>query len=157
MVRARSASGSRRPAEEGVLVGMTAGAREAVERVAPLLRHLCATVAYCGPIPSAISMKLAVKRQNEYFRHGDAEATMRATIRDAQFIGELRQAAQEYANEHGHSGHGEAAHGENAHGCLLTGRPHVHRYDVVACVVLWAVIAYVFAKLIRRLCRALGF
>ncbi|WP_378144409.1 NAD(P)-dependent oxidoreductase [Cnuibacter sp. UC19_7] len=53
-------SGSRRPAEEGALVGMTAGDPDAVERVAPLLQHLCASVTYCGEIPSALSMKLAV-------------------------------------------------------------------------------------------------
>ncbi|TXR56827.1 NAD(P)-dependent oxidoreductase [Quadrisphaera setariae] len=53
-------SGSRRPAEEAALVGMTAGARDAVERVTPLLRHFCASTTFCGEVPAALTTKLAV-------------------------------------------------------------------------------------------------
>jgi 3-hydroxyisobutyrate dehydrogenase len=54
-------SGSRRPAEDGLLVGMLAGPREAVEAVAPLLKPMCAAVFVCGEAaPSALLMKLAV-------------------------------------------------------------------------------------------------
>ncbi|MGQ7296586.1 NAD(P)-dependent oxidoreductase [Quadrisphaera sp. KR29] len=53
-------SGSRRPAEEASLVGMTAGPREAVERVTPLLRCFCASTTHCGEVPAALTLKLAV-------------------------------------------------------------------------------------------------
>ncbi|MFC4729253.1 NAD(P)-dependent oxidoreductase [Coralloluteibacterium thermophilus] len=53
-------SGSRRPAEEGRLLAMTAGAPEAVARVGPLLRAMCRETYHCGPVPAALTMKLAV-------------------------------------------------------------------------------------------------
>lgn len=53
-------SGSRRPAQEAALVGMLAGFETAVDRVTPLLRNLCASTTYCGDVPSALTMKLAV-------------------------------------------------------------------------------------------------
>ena len=53
-------SGSRRPAEDGQLVGMVAGPDAAVDAVVPLLAPLCATTVRCGEVPSATRMKLAV-------------------------------------------------------------------------------------------------
>lgn len=53
-------SGSRRPAEEGALVAMTAGRPAAVEAVTPLLAPLCAQVTPCGEVPAALTMKLTV-------------------------------------------------------------------------------------------------
>ncbi|NHI20608.1 GNAT family N-acetyltransferase [Phycicoccus endophyticus] len=53
-------SGSRRPAEEGTLVAMLAGAPTDVQRVAPLLAPMCAESVSCGPVPSGTTTKLAV-------------------------------------------------------------------------------------------------
>lgn len=53
-------SGSRVPAEQGKLVGMLAGAPDAVAEVAPLLRPMCEQVFVCGAVPQALHMKLAV-------------------------------------------------------------------------------------------------
>ncbi|MFK4760143.1 acetyltransferase [Microbacterium sp. ZW T5_45] len=53
-------SGSRRPAEDGVLVGMLAGSERAVEQVSPVIAHLCASLTYCGEVPAALTMKLSV-------------------------------------------------------------------------------------------------
>jgi 3-hydroxyisobutyrate dehydrogenase len=53
-------SGSRRPAEEGRLVGMLAGPDEVVNRLRPLLATVCASTVCCGEVPSATRMKLAV-------------------------------------------------------------------------------------------------
>lgn len=53
-------SGSRRPAEEGRLVGMVAGPAAAVDAVLPLLAPVCASTVRCGEVPGATRMKLAV-------------------------------------------------------------------------------------------------
>ncbi|MGA5704723.1 NAD(P)-dependent oxidoreductase [Peterkaempfera bronchialis] len=53
-------SGSRKPAEAGQLVAMLAGAQTAVEAVRPLLRPMCREAFGCGPVPSALLMKLSV-------------------------------------------------------------------------------------------------
>ncbi|MBM9507907.1 NAD(P)-dependent oxidoreductase [Actinacidiphila acididurans] len=54
-------SGSRRPAEDGQLVGMLAGPADAVEAVGRLLKPVCAAVFPCGDAaPAALLMKLAV-------------------------------------------------------------------------------------------------
>ncbi len=53
-------SGSRLPAEQGRLIGMLAGAADAVDDVAPLLAPLCSEVFRCGTVPNALRMKLAV-------------------------------------------------------------------------------------------------
>ncbi|MFF3350432.1 NAD(P)-dependent oxidoreductase [Streptomyces sp. NPDC002779] len=53
-------SGSRVPAERGQLVGMLAGAEDAVTVVRPLLAPVCRTTFVCGPAPNALLMKLAV-------------------------------------------------------------------------------------------------
>lgn len=52
-------SGSRKPAEAGQLVAMLAGDADAVEAVRPLLAPMCREVVACGPVPNALSMKLA--------------------------------------------------------------------------------------------------
>ena len=53
-------SGSRKPAEAGQLVAMLAGQPEDVARVRPLLAPMCRDTIACGPVPSALYMKLAV-------------------------------------------------------------------------------------------------
>lgn len=53
-------SGSRKPAEAGQLVGMLAGDAPAVAEVQPLLAPMCRQVFPCGPVPSALLMKLSV-------------------------------------------------------------------------------------------------
>lgn len=53
-------SGSRRPAEAGRLVAMLAGEADAVADVSPLLAPMCRETVPCGPVPSALSMKLSV-------------------------------------------------------------------------------------------------
>jgi len=52
-------SGSRKPAEAGQLVAMLAGERDAVDTVRPLLAPMCRETVLCGPVPNALSMKLA--------------------------------------------------------------------------------------------------
>jgi 3-hydroxyisobutyrate dehydrogenase len=53
-------SGSRKPAEDGELVAMLAGDPAAVELVRPLLAPMCRETFVCGPVPRALTMKLAV-------------------------------------------------------------------------------------------------
>jgi 3-hydroxyisobutyrate dehydrogenase len=53
-------SGSRVPAEAGQLVAMLAGEAHDIERVRPLLMPMCRQSIACGPVPAALSMKLAV-------------------------------------------------------------------------------------------------
>jgi 3-hydroxyisobutyrate dehydrogenase len=53
-------SGSRIPAEQGLLVGMLAGHQTSVEAVAPLLAPVCKSTFRCGVVPGALTMKLAV-------------------------------------------------------------------------------------------------
>ena len=53
-------SGSRIPAETGQLVAMLAGEAAVVERTRSLLNPMCREAFYCGPVPSALLMKLAV-------------------------------------------------------------------------------------------------
>ena len=53
-------SGSRRPAEDGQLIGMVAGPDAAVAAVLPLLAPVCASTVRCGEVPGATRMKLAV-------------------------------------------------------------------------------------------------
>ena len=53
-------SGSRGPAQAGELVAMLAGEPEAVATVRPLLGPMCRQAVECGPVPSALTMKLAV-------------------------------------------------------------------------------------------------
>jgi 3-hydroxyisobutyrate dehydrogenase len=53
-------SGSRTPAETGRLVAMLAGEPATVEQVRPLLEPMCRTTVLCGPVPTALLMKLSV-------------------------------------------------------------------------------------------------
>lgn len=53
-------SGSRKPAEAGQLVGMVAGDAQSVEQVRALLKPVCHSTFACGPVPSALLMKLSV-------------------------------------------------------------------------------------------------
>ena len=53
-------SGSRGPAQAGELVAMLAGEPDAVATVRPLLAPICRQTVDCGPVPSALTMKLAV-------------------------------------------------------------------------------------------------
>jgi 3-hydroxyisobutyrate dehydrogenase len=53
-------SGSRGPAQAGDLVAMLAGSPDAVAAVRPLLAPMCRQTVDCGPVPSALTMKLAV-------------------------------------------------------------------------------------------------
>ncbi len=53
-------SGSRKPAEAGKLVAMMAGDTAAVETVRLLLQSMCRETFLCGPVPSALLMKLSV-------------------------------------------------------------------------------------------------
>jgi 3-hydroxyisobutyrate dehydrogenase len=53
-------SGSRKPAEAGQLVAMLAGEPDAVQRVRSLLAPMCRETFVCGPVPQALTMKLAV-------------------------------------------------------------------------------------------------
>jgi 3-hydroxyisobutyrate dehydrogenase len=53
-------SGSRGPAQAGELVAMLAGDPDAVAAVRPLLAPMCRQTVDCGPVPSALTMKLAV-------------------------------------------------------------------------------------------------
>ena len=52
-------SGSRKPAEAGQLVAMLAGDADDMEAVRPLLAPMCREAVTCGPVPNALSMKLA--------------------------------------------------------------------------------------------------
>jgi 3-hydroxyisobutyrate dehydrogenase len=53
-------SGSRIPAETGQLVAMLAGDAACVEQFRPLFKPMCRAAVYCGPVPSALLMKLSV-------------------------------------------------------------------------------------------------
>jgi len=53
-------SGSRVPAETGRLVAMLAGEPADIDVVRPLLAPMCHEAFVCGPVPSALLMKLAV-------------------------------------------------------------------------------------------------
>jgi 3-hydroxyisobutyrate dehydrogenase len=53
-------SGSRVPAERGRLVGMLAGAPDAVAEVRALLAPVCGSTFDCGAVPNALLMKLSV-------------------------------------------------------------------------------------------------
>lgn len=53
-------SGSRIPAEQGELVGMTAGDDDAVAPVRPLLATMCRETFDCGAVPGALLMKFSV-------------------------------------------------------------------------------------------------
>lgn len=53
-------SGSRQPAEAGQLIGMLAGETGAIAEIRQVLAPICRQTVVCGPVPSALLMKLAV-------------------------------------------------------------------------------------------------
>jgi 3-hydroxyisobutyrate dehydrogenase len=53
-------SGSKKPAEDGLLIAMLAGAPEAVETIQPLLQPVCRQWFDCGSVPNALLMKFSV-------------------------------------------------------------------------------------------------
>ena len=53
-------SGSRVPAQRGELVAMLAGDPGDTEAVRPLLAPMCRDMIFCGAVPSALTMKLAI-------------------------------------------------------------------------------------------------
>ena len=53
-------SGSRTPAEAGQLVGMLAGEAAAIAEVRHLITPMCRRTVVCGPVPTALLMKLSV-------------------------------------------------------------------------------------------------
>ncbi|SDP27167.1 NAD(P)-dependent oxidoreductase [Phyllobacterium sp. OV277] len=53
-------SGSRKPAEAGLLVAMLAGDPVSVDEVRPLMQPMCHQVVECGKVPSALLMKLSI-------------------------------------------------------------------------------------------------
>jgi 3-hydroxyisobutyrate dehydrogenase len=53
-------SGSRKPAEAGQLVGLLAGDPGTIAAARPLLVPMCRETMVCGPVPSALLMKLSV-------------------------------------------------------------------------------------------------
>jgi len=53
-------SGSRIPAETGRLIAMLAGNPDDIAAIAPLLLSMCRETVFCGPVPNALYMKLAV-------------------------------------------------------------------------------------------------
>lgn len=53
-------SGSRKPAQAAELVAMLAGKQEAVAAVRPLFEAMAKRSEYCGEVPAALTMKLAV-------------------------------------------------------------------------------------------------
>jgi 3-hydroxyisobutyrate dehydrogenase len=73
-------SGSRGPAQAGELVAMLAGDPEAVATVRPLLAPMCRQTVDCGPVPNALTMKLAVNLYLITIVTGLAEAAHFAAV-----------------------------------------------------------------------------
>ena len=53
-------SGSLKPAEAGQLVGMLAGAEDVVAELRPLMAPMCRETFFCGAVPGALLMKIAI-------------------------------------------------------------------------------------------------
>ncbi|MBK0420269.1 NAD(P)-dependent oxidoreductase [Leucobacter sp. CSA1] len=53
-------SGSRQPAIDGTLISMISGDAASLDQVEPLIHATSSTVVRCGPVPAALTMKLAV-------------------------------------------------------------------------------------------------
>ena len=68
-------SGSRKPAEAGQLVAMLAGDESVMNEISPLLAPMCQEIFRCGPVPAALTMKLAVNSFLITMVTGLAEAT----------------------------------------------------------------------------------
>lgn len=67
-------SGSRKPAEAGQLVSMLGGDPETVAEIRPLLAPMCRNTVVCGPVGSALLLKLAVNLYLNTMLAGLAEA-----------------------------------------------------------------------------------
>jgi 3-hydroxyisobutyrate dehydrogenase len=75
-------SGSRTPAELGQLVAMAAGDPETVEAIRPVLAPMCSQAIFCGAVPNALHMKLAVNHFMIVMVTGLVEAFAFAEKRD---------------------------------------------------------------------------
>ncbi|WP_321960615.1 NAD(P)-dependent oxidoreductase [Paraburkholderia sp. J7] len=67
-------SGSKKPAENAQLVSLLGGEAEVVARITPLLAPMCRKAIYCGPVGSALLMKLAINLYLNAMLVGLAEA-----------------------------------------------------------------------------------
>jgi 3-hydroxyisobutyrate dehydrogenase len=93
-------SGSRIPAEQGELVGMTAGDADAVEAVRPLLAPMCRETFDCGAVPGALLMKFSVNLflitlvtgLTEAFHFADRHGLDRHLLRDVLDAGPMASA-----------------------------------------------------------------
>ncbi|MDH6455977.1 3-hydroxyisobutyrate dehydrogenase [Streptomyces sp. SAI-149] len=93
-------SGSRIPAEQGELVGMTAGDPEAVAAVRPLLAPMCRETFDCGAVPGALLMKFSVNLflitlvtgLTEAFHFADRYGLDRRLLRDVLDAGPMASA-----------------------------------------------------------------
>jgi 3-hydroxyisobutyrate dehydrogenase len=93
-------SGSRIPAEQGELVGMTAGDPEAVATVRPLLAPMCRETFDCGAVPGALLMKFSVNLflitlvtgLTEAFHFADRYGLDRRLLRDVLDAGPMASA-----------------------------------------------------------------
>ncbi|GLP65108.1 dehydrogenase [Streptomyces sp. TUS-ST3] len=93
-------SGSRIPAEQGELVGMTAGDPEAVVTVRPLLAPMCRETFDCGAVPGALLMKFSVNLflitlvtgLTEAFHFADRYGLDRRLLRDVLDAGPMASA-----------------------------------------------------------------
>ncbi len=90
-------SGSRKPAENGTLIAMLAGAPESVAAVAPLFAPLARQAVDCGPVPNGMLTKLAtnillvnsVAALAEMMRFADAHGLDRAKVAEVVSNGQL--------------------------------------------------------------------
>ena len=93
-------SSSRIPAEQGELVGMTAGDPEAVATVRPLLAPMCRETFDCGAVPGALLMKFSVNLflitlvtgLTEAFHFADRYGLDRRLLRDVLDAGPMASA-----------------------------------------------------------------
>ncbi|MDR7274177.1 NAD(P)-dependent oxidoreductase [Catenuloplanes atrovinosus] len=94
-------SGSRVPAEKGELVAMVAGEPDAIGTVRPVLAPMCREIIVCGPVPDALTMKLAtnifmlssvmglVEAFHFAARNNLDLATLRAIVDDSQMTSDI--------------------------------------------------------------------
>lgn len=93
-------SGSRVPAEQGLLVAMLAGEQATRDRVRPLLAPMCRAVVDCGAAPGGLLMKLAVNiflitqvtGLTEAFHFADRQGLDRRTFLDVLDAGPMASA-----------------------------------------------------------------
>lgn len=68
-------SGSRGPAEKGELAAMLAGDPNTIKTIEKVIEPMTGSSTYCGPVPSAMQMKLAVNTYLSGLMNGLFEAT----------------------------------------------------------------------------------